>query len=83
MSTAPLASLDIVDAQSAPMMTREQLAELLRTVNVEDVAREAQVSTKTIYRLRNQENAPTLDTVEALVAAVKRVKSARRTKAIA
>ena len=60
------------------MMNRDQLAELLRSVNVEDVAREAKVSTKTIYRLRHKAHAPTLDTVEAIVAAVKRVKAAER-----
>lgn len=60
------------------MMTREQLAELLGTVRVEDVAREAEVSTKTIYRLRHQKTSPTLGTVERLVAAVKRVKAQRK-----
>ncbi len=60
------------------MMNRDQLAELLRTVNVDDLHRESGISTKTIYRLRNKENAPTLDTVEALVAAVKRVKALAR-----
>jgi DNA-binding phage protein len=61
-----------------PMMTRDELAQLLRTVNVEDVAREADVSIKTVYRLRHRQHSPTLDTVERLVAAVKRVKAANR-----
>ena len=60
------------------MHTRDSLAELLRAVNVEDVAREAGVSTKPIYRLRHKANAPKLDTVAAIVEAVKRVKSRRR-----
>lgn len=60
------------------MMTRDQLAQLLGTVNVEDVAREARVSTKTIYRLRHKQHAPTLDTVESILAAVKRLKQTRR-----
>lgn len=59
------------------MLTRDQLAALLLTVNVEDLARESGVSAKTIYRLRHRENAPTLDTVELLVAAVDRLKSAK------
>ena len=57
------------------MLTADQLASLLSTVNVEAVAKEANVSTKTIYRLRHKTNSPTLDTVAAIVAAVKRVKS--------
>jgi DNA-binding phage protein len=55
------------------MITRDQLAELLRRTNVNDLAREAQVSTKTVYRLRNKQHAPTLDTVERLLVAVKRM----------
>jgi len=60
------------------MMTRDQLAELLLRYSVEDVAREAGISAKTIYRLRHKQNAPTLDTVAAIVAAVKRLKPLRR-----
>lgn len=60
------------------MMTRDQLAELLRSVDVQALHRESGVSTKTIYRLRAKENAPTLDTVEALVSAAKRIKAARK-----
>lgn len=59
------------------MMTRQQLAELLGQVNVEEVAREAEVSTKTIYRLRHQKNAPTLDTVHAILQAISRIESRR------
>jgi len=63
------------------MMTRDQLAKLLATVRVEDVAREAGVSTKTIYRLRHKQNAPTLDTVAVIVAAVKRLNGKREAEA--
>lgn len=59
------------------MITRDQLADLLGKVNVEDVAREAGVSTKTIYRLRHKRNSPTLDTVADIVAAVARLKARR------
>ncbi len=59
----------------AAMLTREQLAQLLADVRVEDVAREAGVSTKTIYRLRHKANSPSLDTAQSIVAAVKRLKS--------
>jgi DNA-binding phage protein len=58
------------------MVTQKQLAEMLGRVNVEDVAKAAKVSTKTIYRLRHQKNSPTLDTVERLLAAIKRVERA-------
>lgn len=73
MSSAPVARLDIYDAQSA-MLTKDQLANLLGSVNVEDVATEAGVSTKTIYRLRHKAANPTLGTIEKIVGAVKRVK---------
>jgi DNA-binding phage protein len=56
------------------MLTRDQLAALLAGVNVEDVAREAGVSTKTIYRLRHKSHSPTLDTAQAVLNAIKRVK---------
>ena len=52
------------------MLTSKQLAEMLMTVNAKDVAKLADVSEKTIYRLRNCKNSPSLDTVERLVAAV-------------
>jgi DNA-binding phage protein len=60
------------------MLTRDQLAELLHTVNVEDLAREAGVATKTIYRLRHKENSPNLETVESILAAIARMKPKRR-----
>jgi DNA-binding phage protein len=63
------------------MLTRDQLAELLAEVRVEDVAREANVSTKTIYRLRHKQNSPTLDTVEQIVSAVQRIKAAQAKQA--
>lgn len=65
------------------MLTREKLAALLLTVNVEDLSRESGVSAKTIYRLRHCENAPTLDTVESLVAAVERLKQSEQAAKVA
>lgn len=65
------------------MMTTDQLAELLRTVSVNDLAAEANVSTKTIYRLRHKLNSPTLGTVESLVAAIGRLKARKPAKASA
>lgn len=53
------------------MVTRDDLARILRDVNVEEVAGLAGVSTKTIYRLRHKQHAPTLDTVEAILRAVR------------
>ena len=65
-----------------PMMTKDQLAALLLTVPVEAVAKEADVSTKTIYRLRHMATNPTIDSVARIVAAAKRIK-AKRAKAAA
>lgn len=65
------------------MMNRDQLAELLQAVNVEDVANEAGVSTKTIYRLRHRKTNPALATVENIVAAVKRLKGRKAAKVAA
>lgn len=53
------------------MVTPEQLAELLRGVNVAEVARAANVSTKTIYRLRQEKHAPNMATVRKLLDAIK------------
>lgn len=56
------------------MLTRSKLADLLKGVNVREVANEAEVSTKTIYRLRHQANAPSVDMAEKLAQAVERIK---------
>jgi DNA-binding phage protein len=53
--------------------TQAELARLLQGVNVEAVAREANVSTKTIYRYRWCKSAPALDTLERVVAAVQKL----------
>lgn len=63
------------------MLTRDQLADMLSTVNVVDVAREAKVATKTIYRLRHKANPPNLATVEKIVAAVNRIKAQEKAAA--
>jgi DNA-binding phage protein len=63
------------------MHTKQTLSDLLMTVPVEEVARESGLSTKTIYRLRNQENAPRLDTIESVVAAVRRIAPRRKPRA--
>ena len=65
------------------MLNRDQLADLLSSVNVEDVAREASVSTKTVYRLRHKKHSPTLDTVTAIVEAIKRLKAKKPRKVAA
>lgn len=62
------------------MVTPEQLAELLRGVNVAEVAKAANVSTKTVYRLRHQSNPPNMKTVQKLLDAIKATKPARRRK---
>lgn len=53
------------------MVTPKQLAEMLQQVNVGEVAKATGLSTKTIYRLRNQEHAPNLETVLKLLDAIK------------
>jgi DNA-binding phage protein len=63
------------------MITRQQLSDLLSKVNVEDVAREAGVSTKTIYRLRWQKASPTLRTVESIVNALAKLKGRKASRA--
>ncbi len=62
------------------MVNPEQLAEMLRGVNVAEVAKAANVSTKTIYRLRHQLNAPNMATVNKLLAAIKAQKMASKRK---
>ena len=57
------------------MMTRKELSDLLRSVNVEELAGASGVSTKTIYRLRHQNTSPKLDTVAALVKGAARCKT--------
>lgn len=57
------------------MVTREELAERLKTANVEALAREAGVSVKTVYRLRHQANSPSLDTVAKLLAALEKLQA--------
>lgn len=59
------------------MVTRDDLAVMLADVRVEDVARLAGVSTKTIYRLRHKKHSPTLDTVAVIVAALKQLKRSK------
>ena len=67
--------MDILDAQCG-MVTQQQLADMLLDVNVEAVAKAANVSTKTVYRLRHQQHSPTLGTVERILRAIEAVKSA-------
>jgi DNA-binding phage protein len=62
------------------MVTPQQLAKLLRGVNVAEVAKVANVSTKTIYRLQQQANVPNMATVQRLLDAIKATKPARKRK---
>lgn len=73
MSTDAACKLDIRDLPYA-MVTRIELAELLKSVSVEDVVQESGVSPKTVYRLRHLKNAPTLDMAERLLAAIARIR---------
>lgn len=58
------------------MLTPQELSERLKAVNVEALAKEADVSVKTIYRLRHMTHSPRLDLVVKLVAAMDRLKAA-------
>jgi DNA-binding phage protein len=62
------------------MLTRQELADMLHDVNVAEVARRAELSEKTIYRLRHQKFSPRWDTVEAILAAIDAIKRAARTE---
>lgn len=57
------------------MLNREQLAETLKSVRVEDLRKESGVSAKTIYRLRQQKHSTTLETAALLLAAIDRLKA--------
>jgi len=65
------------------MLTKTQLADLVKDVNVEAVATLAGVSTKTIYRLRHQAANPSLETIQAIVSAVEKINGKPRRKASA
>lgn len=55
------------------MDTRQQLADLLAKVDTAEIARRAQVSTKTIYRLREKKCDPKATTVDRLFAEARRL----------
>lgn len=55
------------------MVTSDQLAKVLQAVNVEDVAKLAGVSTKTVYRLRHKKHSTTIDTAADLVSAARKL----------
>ena len=60
------------------MTTSTELAEAIASVPAHELAALSGMSTKTIYRLRVQANSPTLDTVEKLMGAVKKIKAKAR-----
>lgn len=57
------------------MLTPHELAEALRTVEVKKLSAVTGLAEKTIYRLRNQANSPTLATVEKLLHGIKLLKA--------
>lgn len=63
------------------MLTRDQLSERLMAFDVKQLAEAAQVSTKTIYRLRNKTIAPNFATVEALLAGMERLSKPKARRA--
>jgi DNA-binding phage protein len=64
-------------------ITRKALSEMLAGLNVEDVAREADISPKTVYRYRWQKSAPTLDNLGRVLDAIAAVrKRKQKTEAV-
>lgn len=80
MSNPLFCALDTFDLHLPTMITRDQLADLLMAISVEELARESGVATKTIYRLRHKANAPTLDTVQKLMDGISRMNKSRGRK---
>lgn len=60
------------------MITSDQLAAVLLAMNVKQVAQEAGVATKTVYRLRHKQHSPRLETVQRILDAVERISLHRR-----
>ena len=59
------------------MITCAQLADALKGVSVAELARHTGIAEKTIYRLRNQANDPSLGTVEKLLAGIEKIRSSQ------
>lgn len=55
------------------MLTRDQLATMLSAYSGPKLAKESGVALKTIYRLREKKHSPKLDTVQALLGAMRRL----------
>jgi len=62
------------------MITKSQLAALAASVNAEALAETVGISTKTVYRIRQQKANPGLDTVAAIEAAVPKLLSGAKRK---
>jgi DNA-binding phage protein len=59
----------------ARMSTKDRLAQLAASVSALDLAREAGISTKSVYRLRQKKANPTLEMIEAVERAVAVIKA--------
>ena len=62
------------------MVTPKELSDLLHGVNVAAIAKAANVSTKTVYRLRHQDHSPNMQTVHRLLAAIEAANPATPTR---
>ena len=62
------------------MITKSQLAALAASVNAEALAEAVGISTKTVYRIRQQKANPGLDTVAAIEAAVPKLRAVAKRK---
>jgi DNA-binding phage protein len=63
------------------MLNRQELADRLQKFDVQAIAQAAQVSARTIYRLRNMEHAPNWATVESILAAMDKLSKQKPRKA--
>lgn len=62
------------------MITKPQLAALAASVNAEALAEAVGISTKTVYRIRQQKANPGMDTIAAIEAAVPKLLGIARRK---
>ena len=67
-------------SHNGDMLTKHELAARLRAVNVGEVASLADVSEKTVYRLRNMTANPTYETAARLIAACDAIASRTKTR---
>jgi predicted transcriptional regulator len=63
-------------SQNRGMLTPDQLSKALHGVNVKDFSKAADISEKTIYRLRQKTHKPSFETLQKILAALERQRRA-------